>query len=333
MATALTRYVNTDVSGGLGDGTSLANAYSSLNALLTAEAKDLVSADQWLDARVYATAGTADTTAITVSGWTTDATRYIQISCPDYPTSGVWDTSTYTLEVTDVDAIDIRTGFFRFNGIQIKGIKSTTNAKHCVFIYEPPSGGADIRAISCIFWATGQGYTCWHSEGYATTVSYVDSCILLGGGVDGYGWTHGIGTNYIRNCTLANHDYHAVNIAANGSGGFAYNCCSFNNFSDFNIASGGTVDYCASDDGDGTNAIAPSGASWANEFTDWTNGDFTPLNTGNIYQGCGTRYVTLDFAGNTFDATTPTCGAFEYVAAGGGLSIPIVMAHNRGMMV
>jgi hypothetical protein len=316
MATALTLYVNTDVSGGLGDGSTLANAYSSASTMIAGAAQNLVTGDKWLDTRLYATSGTAETSKVTVTGWTTDATRYMNFNCPDYPTNGKWKTSTYTLEVVDDHALDIRVGFFRMSGIQIKTSKSSANSKSCVFIYEPPAASADIRASSCILWATGQGYECWHSDGYATTVSLIESSILLGGGTDGYGWVHTTGTNTIRNCTLTDHDYYAINMTANGATGFAYNCCVFGNYDDFSIAAGGTVAYCASDDGDGTNAIAADGADWDNEFTDYTNKDFTPLNSGNIYHGCGTRYVTLDFAGNTFDATTPTCGAFEYVESG-----------------
>ena len=51
----------------------------------------------------------------------------------------------------------------------------------------------------------------------------------------------------------------------------------------FDDIGGSTIDYCASDDGDGTNAVSPSGSDWANEFVDYANGDFTLLYTGNLY--------------------------------------------------
>lgn len=78
MAT-ITRYVDTDVIGGLGDGTSWANAYSSMNAWNAAEQTDLVTDGDTHVCYCRASSDTADTTAVNVNGWTTDSTHFITI--------------------------------------------------------------------------------------------------------------------------------------------------------------------------------------------------------------------------------------------------------------
>ena len=70
--------------------------YTTLAAWEAARQRDLVAADE-IEV-VECSGSTADTTACDVSGWTTDATRYIVIqSSGSNKHSGVWDTSKYRL--------------------------------------------------------------------------------------------------------------------------------------------------------------------------------------------------------------------------------------------
>ena len=71
MATTVTKIVDPDN----GTGTD----YTSLSAWEAGMQKDLVSADEISVAKCRCTGGTADTTAFSINGWTTDATRYIKI--------------------------------------------------------------------------------------------------------------------------------------------------------------------------------------------------------------------------------------------------------------
>ena len=83
------RYVDPDVSGGLGDGTSWANAYSSLNAWEAAEQTNLVSDGDTHVVNCRASGGTADTTAVNIDGWGVDSTHYVKVMGITTPASGV----------------------------------------------------------------------------------------------------------------------------------------------------------------------------------------------------------------------------------------------------
>jgi len=80
-----------------GDGTD----YLSLNTWESTEERDLVTANETETATCRSTSGTADTTAVTIDNWTTDATRYIKVWTDpdeDYRHNGVWDETAYRLE-------------------------------------------------------------------------------------------------------------------------------------------------------------------------------------------------------------------------------------------
>lgn len=92
-------YVDIDVVGGAGDGTSWADAYSSLSAFEAAEAVDLVSAGNIYHVHCRASSGTDDTTGTTFDSgsWNTDSSNYVIIESEDAP-QGVWTEANYSLE-------------------------------------------------------------------------------------------------------------------------------------------------------------------------------------------------------------------------------------------
>ena len=81
-------------------------------------------------AKCRSTAGTADTTAVTVDGWTTSATNYIKIwtdPSENYRHNGVWDEGKYRLEITgNSSAINAISGNVWVDGLQIKRITSSS---------------------------------------------------------------------------------------------------------------------------------------------------------------------------------------------------------------
>lgn len=118
----------------------------------------------------------------------------------------------------------------------------------------------------------------------------------------------------IYNCVIRNN---YIGIRDGGSVvTTAKNCAVFDSTDDFNETFA-AIDHCASDDGDGTNPVSPSGGSWSNEFTDYTNDDFT-LKDGNCHNGGvdnpGSGLFLDDIIGVT-RISTWDIGAFQYIAS------------------
>jgi hypothetical protein len=119
-----TYYVNPDSSGG--DGTTNATsggtaAYASLNAALTARARNLVTATA-IDEFICETGGTADTTVVAMSGWTTSSIYYIDIkTSAGHRHAGVWSTAKYRIQGgSDYNhVINVGTYDVRITGLQI----------------------------------------------------------------------------------------------------------------------------------------------------------------------------------------------------------------------
>jgi len=99
-----------------------------------------------------------------------------------------------------------------------------------------------------------------------------------------------------------------------------FNCA--DDIDDNNGGAAPTIDYNATDDGDGTNSVSPS--DWTDVFEGYTTGDYRLKSTDTDLQGAGvgngtdSDVPTADMDGND-RGTGPACdiGAFEYVAAGG----------------
>lgn len=125
MATQRLRYVNTDSTAG-GNGTTNATtgpnrAYATLQSALSAEesaGSNLVSADQYLE--ILCDGSVADTTAVTVTGFTTDDTRRIIIRCSGAARhAGIYDNTKYRLEVGGLGVITLAQGHVTLDGLQV----------------------------------------------------------------------------------------------------------------------------------------------------------------------------------------------------------------------
>lgn len=326
MASQLEGWIDVDVVGGAGDGSSLANAESSMSAFESGEQGNLVISDEYYDVYCYATSGGNDTTSCSWSGWTTGLGNDLRITCPQRTTAHYnWVDSIYTMVISNADCITIAVNYISFTGLQVE-LDSGDSTNDEIFICASITNAGTCSISRCYARAGAASVcTCYSFQDADMTFTLSSSVgVATSTGRDTY---FVAGTGYI---------YH--NVLTGGASGFrsgtsgtytVTNNALFNTADDYITGAGSTVtiDHNASDDGDGTNAVAPSGGNWANEFEDYANGDFRVKNTGNLYHAGADLAITTDYRGNTFHATTPSIGAFEYQATAS--KIPLFMAHYR----
>lgn len=126
--------------------------YSSLSSAEAGEQGDLVSLDRQLDIECYSM---ADTTAVTIIGWTTDATRYVRIVAPSAERhAGVWSTSKYRLSVASAftTILNVNEEFVRIEGLQVEGTDNTANGHGLLSVDSiAVAASSDVRVDTCLF--------------------------------------------------------------------------------------------------------------------------------------------------------------------------------------
>src|SRR5688500_2688490 len=99
--------------------------------------------------RVECSGAAADTTAVTVDGWTTTAADYIEIVVPQASRhAGVWNTGKYRLQTAAnfSACLTISERYTRVAGLQFKN--APANEGSCVTI--PAAAVGDVRIENCI---------------------------------------------------------------------------------------------------------------------------------------------------------------------------------------
>lgn len=331
----LVRYVDTDVVGGTGDGTSWANAFATLSAWEAAgdDAGDLVLNNTWMHA--YYRGNTQDTTVLGISGWTTGVTNYIHVEASSDSTgkhSGVWDDGKITLIGTNEGSgiLGISEDYVIIQGFQIQSTQTSLSTSYTLNIVSISAGGSNVRIKNMILKGvasgTGKHFGLYVNDADATV--NVENCLI-------YGFYEASDVDF---CAVRSNTCTALNIYSSAifESGYGidqvagaisiYNSVIFNNANDFD----GTIacDYCASDDADAstyTNGVnfTSEATDWAAIFTDYTYDlrlkDYTGARK-IIDMGSSRSYGDPDVA-STARGATWDIGPFEFVSL--GLSINV----------
>lgn len=344
MPTTVTRYVNTASSGGNGttNATSGTNAaYATLSAWNTAEAKNLVTADE---AHVVICEGGEDTVTSTinlVSGWTTDSTRTLTIKSNESRSATTF-ASGYRLRSATASATPlVLVAYTTLENFRV--ITSTSSGTtDCVAIDAAARLGIVIDRCWFRKTSTGSG-GCFVMTGttdgsHVTIRNSILDCTNSGGTASQYGiWATFTNNSslFVRNCTITGFNGGGANSAglrrdSTMTTFTVTNCAVFNNADDILGTAPDSLTYCAGDDtefqsGTGNVNISPGGTEstdWNSAFTDYANGDYTVKNSSSLLYNAGTNLsgsgVTVDHIGTSRPQSTSfDIGAFELVVAGG----------------
>ncbi|MCK5600972.1 hypothetical protein KAR91_03825, partial [Candidatus Pacearchaeota archaeon] len=278
----------------------------------------------------------AETSQLAIGSWNADA---VVLDCPSALPDGVnlarhngiygGITTAYRLVVNNNNIILIDNDAVTIRGIQVSGTKNAGNQKGILARGE--GGTFDIVVDSCV--VKGDSSSTWDYNsgvvGYSpsnTGTLTVTNCVVTdcADDLDRSGavqcWSgSGVITINVYNCTFSNNRLGVLLGTANDVV-TVKNSAVFNNLIDFQVDAGSlTVDYCASDDGDGTNEV-----DWDAEATDWNanfvnySTDDRPLDADLIGAGVGPSVdgsvPATDVVGNPRSGATCDIGAFERVA-------------------
>jgi hypothetical protein len=276
------------------------------------------------------TTGASDSSAVNkiLDGWTVDSTNYVEIraaSGHEAVLSG-WDTSRYRLatvvSVGTAWGLLVEEPFTVVRGLQVELTGVANGNMRCIHLGSGVgASGADVFACYCRYDVTGVGGGSQNIFNVDVN-GYFTDCI---GDISTYTGTGGVvgrmgnsSTAKFYNCVAYgnNNVNYGFNTSSNNC--TLKNCVSFNNVVDFSTASS-TIDYCASDDGDGTNSVTP--ADWSTVFEDHANGDFRrkaadrDLYRAGVGPATDSDVNTTDMNGDARSGTVCEIGADEYPPA------------------
>jgi len=316
-------YVDTDLgtddaghggSAGAGAWATFAYAESQLTGSLT-EASTL-----WLSGAA------ADTTATTINGCANTHRLTIKPTPGDEAAKTGWDTGRYRLSVTDADALFIYDDLVTVDNIQIEIVYSSGSGDNCITIDSQTAAG-DVTISRNYVRSNGV------NSNRGITVNDADTDIDIMGNIIHGCKSRGIlmNTSGLTADIYNNIINGAVDLIELQAGVTAVikNNALMNNGGGEDIDNAGTatVQYnCADDDlntiHSETTNVQPLSASWANEFVDASNGDYTAKTGGNmedngIGPGSDAKVPTPDIDGTTRSGTTCDIGPDEIAAAGG----------------
>jgi len=282
MAT-VERYVNTASTPG-GDGTTNAEAganraYASQSEWEAAEQTDLVSDGDVHVVHCSTGSGTAaDTTTVTVTGWTTGASNDITIQVDqDVRHNGAWDTTAYRLSAANSHILTVNEDYVALDGLQSEKTGSSANDQGCFYITSIGSP-SQVTITNCI--AKQAGNASYREPGFrlrdADLTVTVYNCVAYGG--DGT-VTHNNNSGIVMEVSVAN----VYNCTTDGfyrgirrtSGTVTATNCLATGSGSTDFSGTMTATYCASEDATADdNGGAGNRISQTFLFVDSASGDY-----------------------------------------------------------
>lgn len=351
MATTITRYLDTASTGGDGttDATSGASAaYATMSAALAdikVDYPDFVSSDVVVRLKCRASTSAADTTSVSSTTATTDATRYLVIE--PYDSSQAADPSGYKTDRYRLEVTASGTGGFNFswNYYLIKGIQfkvtytGTSSARYGLYV--TPGGGTGVKACwaDCRFHfetssTSGDDHALFHARGTADDMYIVNSIFTINesgpnsstNGPHAFQAVSTSGIKHLYNCLFYG-GFRGVNMAADGDIK-AINCIGYNTSdSDFDAGTyaTGTVNNLSEDTtAPGTSAQQEAAVTWESAGTDFrlAGGDTGARDLGATVSGI-TLMDSYSFGPDMLGTSRPQgsawdIGPHEAAAVGGG---------------
>jgi len=314
-----------------GDYTSLSAWEAARQAVLSAPELGEIDGD-W--------SGGADTTVVSIDGWTTSAANYISI----YTTaaarhSGKWDATKYRLEIGDWENafIYIAEANVRINGLQFKTTGS--GKEYGVRFHIAATGEACKWYMSNNIFYKGAGFltTAVSFAPYDSGNSYTYNNIFIdvAVGIFSNDWSNSV--HYIHNNTFHSNTTYGINRYATGQI-VSRNNLFKSNAIDTNNLTAANQDYNATNNASlGYTAQSHDRISQTFTFVDEVNDDFhlASNDAGARDYGVsdpGSGLFSDDIDGQTRSGTWDI-GADEYVAAGGFVPYPFSRGARGGQLV
>ena len=272
----------------------------------------------------------ADTSQARFTGWTLSTALFLTMktigtAVPDFV--GGIDTTAYRLAVADdrcLYLINSSDFFVYVEGLQI--IETGTTGFRPVI--DITGNGGTFEFKNCYIEDGSSDNRCGQIDTTNAGTFRFWNCIL----VDGAGFRARDDASEFYHCTI---NRGSVGLESDNADVTVKNCAVFNNTNDF-LDTFTTIDFCASDDVDGTNRVAlneNASGEWDDSFTDYANDDYTVKDASSLLYDAGTSLqggsapftdltgdtdpLSTDILGNA--RTTDDIGAFVFVS--GGISI------------
>jgi len=283
-------------------------------------------------------AQSADTEyAIIQTPWDVDDTVLVNLTFTNTPTiiiraigdarhAGVWDdgaSSPHRLVAANaaLAILRISVSSVTVDGMQIYNTEAVDSSNNCLY-----AGGAaytGLRFSNLILVSENAEGIRLNNPGIQVKLWNIVIYCPDGGGQEGL-WIDAVSTCEFYNSTIEGF-YEGVAIDAVATSCSLKNNVIFNNTDDIFDGVGVTIDYNASDDGDGTNPqdFTAEATDWNKVFTDYANNDYSlkdyttsPCCVGKGTDNPGSGLYSDDIKGETRTSIWDI-GAFEYPAEGG----------------